>query len=128
MPKTLCQRKIATRNAIELWVMVPKQEAAAASHQTTAHANCAFHLSSIPEAPLAVASMAAITAVYTCWSPLPLKPIGSSRANIEMLMAVQIDIIARPIVVAGAFECLCLFEARTRTNTKVPIIVTGQAR
>ncbi len=119
---------MAAKNAIELCVVVPKQDAAPASHHITAHANWAFHFNKIPEAAFAIPSMADITAMYTCWSPLPLKPIGSNRTKIEIPMAIQIEIIARPIVVGGAFVSLRLFEARTRTNTKVPIMVTGQAR
>jgi hypothetical protein len=40
-------------------------------------------------------------------------------------MAVQIDMIARPTVVLGAFALLCIRPARLHVSNHVPTIVTG---
>src|SRR5580692_3538865 len=101
MPKTIWQKKMATRNAIELWVTVPNKDATAAAHQTIAHANCALHLRIMLEAALVVPSMAAMTATNTCCSALPLKPREKQRMNIEIPIEIQIAAMARPMVVAG---------------------------
>ena len=82
---------------------MPNSEAQDASHHTTAHPICAGHFNSIPEAALAVPSSVITTAKITCWSALPLSPSGSSSANIEIPIAAQMEIIARPTVVIGAF-------------------------
>ena len=79
----------------------------------------------MPEAAVAVPSSVATTATHTCWSALPLNPSGNSSANIEIPMAVQIDMIARPTVVLGAFALLCIRPARLHVSNHVPTIVTG---
>ena len=88
---------------------------------------CAFHFSKIPEAALAIPSRATTTATHTCWSALPLSPSGSSSANIEIPIAVQMEMIARFIVVIGAPALLAIRVARPQLNSHVPIIVTGHA-
>src|ERR1035441_3939831 len=116
---------MATRNAIELWATVPKQDATAASHHTTAQANCTLHLRIMLEAALVVPSMAAMTATKSCWSYLPLSAKENRRMNIEIPMAIHMALMARPTVVEG---CLCLLRvARAMVSTEALIMVTGQA-
>src|ERR1035437_1568477 len=125
MPKTIWQKKVATRNEIVVCFAEPKQAATAAAHQTSAQANCIFHLRIRLEVALAVPSMAPMMATKVCCSNLPPIPRDSSRMNMEMPMAIQTALMARAIVVSGRLRTLSAMIAPV--STEAAIMVTGQA-
>jgi len=58
MPKTIWQRKMATRKMVVHTLSETKQAATAEAHQTRAHANCTFQRRMMLEVALAIPSMA----------------------------------------------------------------------
>src|ERR1035438_3280431 len=121
---------MATRNTMVHWSLEPKHAATVAAHHTNAAAICAFHRIIMPDAPLAVPSMAATTATKMCWLNLPLKPRAGSSKVIDTPMATQIEKMARPIVVPGF--CLswlfCFLWIMAQHSAHAIIIVTSQAQ
>src|ERR1035438_7827788 len=116
---------MATRNAIAVWFSEPKQDTTAAAHHTTAQANCIFHFRISAEVALAVPSMAPTMATKTWSSYLPLMPRDRRRVNMEMPMAIQTELMARPRVVSGWL--LGWREISAPIKTQAPTMVTGQA-
>ena len=111
---------------MELWLADAKQEMAAATHQTSAHINCAPHLRMMLEAALAAPSIAPTAAIKVCRSILPAMLALRQKIKSAAPIAIQMAPIARPIVVSG---CLLLMRvATTAVKIDVPIIVTGHAK
>jgi len=78
------------------------------------------------EAPLAIPSIADITATRECSVSLPLRPRAKKSTNIEIPRAIQIDPMDLPSVVCG---WLPVFETAITILTMTAInIVAGQAQ
>src|ERR1035437_3062383 len=123
MPKTIWQKKIAARNAIPVSASEAKHATTAAAHQTTAQANCIFHLRIRLEVALAMPSIAPMIATKMFRLNLPLMARHIRTINMEMPMAIQIELMARPSVVLG---WLCFWrDANTPVSELAVTIVTG---
>src|ERR1035441_10094987 len=125
MPKTIWQKKIAARNAIPVLASGAKHASTAAAHQTTAQANCIFHLRIRLEVALAMPSIAPMIATKMYGSYLPLMARHIRTINMEMPMAIQIELMARPNLVSGWLRFWR--DANTPVSALAATIVTGQA-
>src|ERR1035438_456060 len=106
---------MATRNAIEPWLSVPKQPTIDAAHHTTAHPNCIFHFKMMLEVAFAPPSMAPIIAMNTCASYRPLNPSDIRTRNKEMPIPIHTAPITSPIVDSGF---LCPLREETTPESK----------
>ena len=131
MPKTIWQKKMAARKTTVHWLSEPKQAATVAAHQTIARGNLRLPAEKHAGGPVGNAQHGGDNRHKNVLVELPLKPSArQQQTNIETPMAIQMEEMARPIVVPG-LRCgwfFCLLRMMAQHSSQALIMVTSQAQ